>query len=294
MVRIPADQEREPLARLVAATQLSDAEMTVILRDAARESEHIIKRYGDTFSARVRAAQLDLARTQRQMWATVGSQVSVAIGDGVDAAAESVAFLNEVLMDAVGGTTAFWSQSLLAQARSGIPALLARRENGIGLSDRVYRNSVLANNRIGHIIDGQIASGASAREIANRIRQFIDPATPGGASYAAMRLGRTELNNAFHTTSKNIGASQPWVNGQKWNLSGSHPKPDACDEYAHEDHDGLGPGVFKPTNVPGKPHPQCLCFITPVTPSREAFVKAFNSGQYDDYISGQMGCSAVA
>lgn len=269
--------------------------MRQLLKDASREAEQIVKMHGKGagIGARVRQAQLDLARQQRQMWASVGHQARVAIGDGVDAAADSISFMNEVMLNAVGGASEFWRGALLAQARSGIPTLLARRENGITLSDRVYRNAALSSGKIDSMINGMIVNGASAREIATRVRGFIDPATPGGASYAAMRLGRSELNNAFHTTSINVGKSQPWVKGQKWNLSGSHPKPDLCDEYASQ-RNGMGPGVFAPGDVPAKPHPQCLCYITAVTPSREEFIKNFTAGKYDHYIDRQMGCSSVA
>lgn len=271
--------------------QVSDNEMRAILRDASREAERLIARQGVGIGGKARTAQLGLARIQRELWATVHSQVKVGIGDGADAAAESSSYLNELMFNEVGATTSWWRQSLLAQARAGIPNLISRKENGITLSQRVYRTSVGSTGVLQKMINGMITNGASAREIATRARDFISPDVPGGASYAAMRLGRTELNNAFHQTSVRIGASQPWVIGQKWNISSSHPKPDECDEYAAHD-EGKGRGVFGPTSVPGKPHPQCFCFITAVTPSREEFVKNFHSGKYDEHLNS-MGCGVA-
>lgn len=292
-MRIDPADERAPLNAVVSALRVTDDEMKAILRAAARESAAILRKYNlDTFSGKVRAAQLDLARLQRQMWAAVGDMTRVGIGDGADAAASSLAFLNDTMMAAVGGGTIGWADALLAQARAGIPALLARRSNGYTLSERVYKNAALSSGRIDSMIDGLVASGASAREIASRVVGFIDPNTPGGASYAAMRLGRTELNNAFHTTTVRLAADQPWVVGMRWNLSGSHPRTDICNDLADRS-SNLGRGVYAKGDVPGKPHPHCLCYVTPVTPDRKQFINNFNNGHYDNYLNS-VGCSAVA
>ena len=55
----------------------------------------------------------------------------------------------------------------------------------------------------------------------------------------------------------------PWVDGVKWNLSASHPKPDICDDWATQDSDGLGAGCYLPRNAPVD-HPNGLCFLTDV------------------------------
>jgi hypothetical protein len=123
---------------------------------------------------------------------------------------------------------------------------------------------------------------ANSRELARLVRNYIHPDTPGGVSYAAQRLARTEINNAFHTTSLRHYNEQPWVEGVKWSLSSSHPHADACDEYATEVHfRGGEPGVYKPEDTPSKPHPQCFCYVSPVTMSDEAFIRAFNAGEFD-------------
>lgn len=287
----PAD-ERVPLKRLVDALRLNDAEMAEVLRLAARESEQILRKYNlETFSGKVRQAQLDLARVQRQLWASVGDMTRIGIGDGADAAAESAAFLDNLMFEAVGGTATFWREALLAQARAGIPNIISRRLNNVSLSERVYKNGLVSSGRISDMIDGLIGSGASAKEIARRVVGFIDPNTPGGASYAAMRLGRTELNNAFHTTTVRLNEDKPWVRGMQWRLSGSHPKPDICNSYASQS-SPLGAGVYAAGDVPTKPHPQCLCFVVPVTVSRKDFINSFNAGHYDNYLNG-LGCRSA-
>ena len=86
-----------------------------------------------------------------------------------------------------------------------------------------------------------------------------------------MRLARSELNNAFH--SRQIAAAQkPWVLGVKWNLSKSHPRKDECDRYATENAHQLGRGVFPKSDVPSKPHPHCLCFMTYEMQDEDDFV----------------------
>lgn len=77
----------------------------------------------------------------------------------------------------------------------------------------------------------------------------------------------------------------PWVEGMKWNLSESHPRPDPCDDFAKEDHDDLGPGIFKPGNVPPKPHPQCFCYVTAVMLDDEAFLDRLVEGRYDRFLN---------
>jgi hypothetical protein len=79
------------------------------------------------------------------------------------------------------------------------------------------------------------------------------------ARYQARVIARTETVEAFRDTYKETTARQPYVVGYRWQLSGSHPRPDECDAYANQDVDGLGPGGYLPGNVPSSPHPHDLC-----------------------------------
>lgn len=282
-----AADSRDPLVRLLTATRISDAEMRTMLRDSAKEAERLIARSGS-----VRAAQLGVAAQQREMWSNVENYARVNIGDGADAASESAAYLTEVMMGKNGLAAEGYRHAVLAQGRAGIEGIISRGTNGIPLSQTVYNTSVKTGATLDRTINAMILNGASAREIATRVSGFINPDTPGGVSYAAMRLGRSELNNAFHTTSVRLANVNPMVEAMQWNLSGSHPKADACDAYAHDVHMRRGdPGVFAKDEVPNKPHPQCFCYVTPVTLSDEEFVRAFNKGKYDSYIDQTMGCS---
>jgi hypothetical protein len=79
------------------------------------------------------------------------------------------------------------------------------------------------------------------------------------ARYQARVIARTETVEAFRDVYKETTARQPYVVGYRWQLSGSHPRPDECDVYASQDVDGLGPGGYLPGNIPSSPHPHDLC-----------------------------------
>lgn len=286
---------RDPLNAVLRAHRITDAEMRTLLRDSAREAKVILSRYGDGIGSEVRRAQLEVARNQQLMWRSVGHLTQVGIGDGADAASDSVFRLMDVYLNGLGYATENMRMAILAQGRAGIENLLSRRVNGIPLSEQVYKTSVQSGQRLARTIDALVLNGASAKEIANAVFKYIDPATPGGASYAAMRLGRTELNNAFHTTSLQHYQQNPFIETVGWRLSGSHPKPDKCDEYANGTHfKGGGPGEYKPDDVPDKPHPQCFCYLEPGVADDDAFVKNFKAGRYNNYIDRQLSGVVVS
>jgi hypothetical protein len=132
-----------------------------------------------------------------------------------------------------------------------------------------------------------ILSGESWKELGDRVKGSINPNVRGGVAYAAKRLGRTELNNAFHTAQRVAHEKEPWVDSFVWHLSGSHSTPDECDEYAREVHYPGGlPGHFQKGSLPNKPHPQCLCYTTAESIDEDSFVNAFLDGKYDTYLDG--------
>jgi hypothetical protein len=271
---------------MLRAQQMTDVEMRRLLRDSAREARIIIERHGDGIGREVRQAQLEIARSQQLMWRRAGGVAANGVERGAVAASESFAKLMRIYLSSMGVDAASVEAMILAQGRAGIAALLARGAANIPLSQQVYRTSVQSGQQLDRMLNALILNGASAKEIAQRVYKFVDPLTPGGSSYAAMRLGRTELNNAFHTTSKQRYQDNPFIDGVKWSLSKSHPKPDLCDQYAGK--------VFDPDEVPDKPHPQCFCYLEPQVPSDAQFKREFKAGKYDGYIDNQIAGSAVS
>lgn len=265
----------------LAREQLTvDREIAAILRDAAIAGERLfLSRTSDNISSRVFRAQvtaavLELRREQARMWGDITGTTRRAIARASRAAAEQGIAMDQMLEVALPTSAIpIYRQYLEHAARVGIDSVLSKRENNIALSARVYRTRVLAQGQVDREIFRLLALGRPQREIAAAVRKFIRPDVPGGVSYAAQRLGRTEVQNAFHATQRAYAVNNPYVRAMKWELSGSHPKPDECDQYASEDGYRMGSGVFPVDNVPDKPHPQCLCFLTNITPSREEFIQ---------------------
>lgn len=127
-------------------------------------------------------------------------------------------------------------------------------------------------------INSHIAQGASAKRLADAVKHSIKPSVPGGVSHAAMRLARTEINNAFHSQAIASMQDEPWVIGVEWNLSRQHPadQRDICDQYADI-------RIFDKTKVPPKPHPNCRCYITSVLEDFQIFANKLRAGAYNEY-----------
>jgi hypothetical protein len=131
------------------------------------------------------------------------------------------------------------------------------------LSRKVYHTAALSKGQLNRMINYHLARESSGRELAHDVRQFVRPDVSGGIRSASLRLGRTELNNAFHAVSVDQARKNPYVTGMRWHTSGSHPRPDHCDDYAGQ--------VFELHEVPNKPHPNCFCYVTPETITSSQF-----------------------
>jgi hypothetical protein len=273
-----------PLRPYLTVQAKYDRAIRAALQRAALDTAKRIRTLDTTpgVGAQVRAAQLrvTLRAINDELAATYRGTITPTIVRGQREAAEAAQkasdAIDRVLFRAVGEQAAdVLLESFQATARRGISTDAARRRRE--LSSRVIHNLRDVVEEVEKTIRSGIISGLSPRELARDVFKFISPTTPGGASYAAMRLARTEINNAFHEQQIRA-ANKPWVEGVKWNLSGSHPRPDQCNDYASQS-DGLGRGVFKTGDVPSKPHPQCLCYLTYETLSPSAFLDALSTGK---------------
>jgi GNAT superfamily N-acetyltransferase len=163
------------------------------------------------------------------------------------------------------------------RAASGVEAALRRMEGTsyTPLSKSVYNTAKLSKGWVDDKINQALLSGWDAKRLAKEISSSIDPRVPGGVSYAANRLARTEINNAFHASAAKRYADSGLVEAVDWHLSSSHPEGDICDTFAAE-------GPYPVNKVPKKPHPHCYCFITPALPTEEQFMANLLAGKYDD------------
>lgn len=268
------------------------------MRDGANEAERMVRRLGrvDGLPAEIRRAQYEqslraLRSLQRDLWGQVDGVTVRSINRSIDLGAAGTRRLDRFLEESIKGRRGeilinnVTGNTFNIAARNSVFNVTSRLKNGIDLSKLVYRNEALANGKVAATINRGLILNRSAKEIADTVRKYIHPNVPGGQSYAAMRLGRTEINNAFHQTTIDAAKNEPWVEGFKWNLSASHSHPDPCNDYATQDDDDLGSGVFKRSNVPAKPHPQCLCYITAITVDIDVFINNLVGGKYNKWIN---------
>lgn len=268
----------------------TDIRIRTILIEAAESANDQVSalQNNSTFSAGVRTAQLRLTMsTIKDILNDLFNGITPVIRDGQKKEAEvAVQALSETdrqyLEDAFQNTRDVRdfidSQKLQAKIQV-INALNRVTKSDRPLSQRVYRTKALAQKWVQRDVTIEIAKGSSAKEIAKVVRKHIRPNTPGGVSYAALRLGRTELNNAFHATSITMAEKRPWINGMKWYLSKTHDFKDdcLCETYAGK--------IFPMQNVPPKPHPQCRCFVVPELEPVDVFINNLTTGRYNDWIN---------
>lgn len=274
----PSPKELQPYRRVQASTE---RQLQTILEQTARSIRKRINSLPVGVGGQVRAAQLTttlaaIKKLQSYMWTgNIQPAVSRGIKDAEDAAETAVEMMTRVAYAALSDAAAeALTRGLKAAAESGLKSDAARKVRE--LSSRVYRQRALHEGKVEQLIREGLIANLSAKELASSVYKYVSPTTPGGASYAAMRLARTEVNNAFHERQL-MGAERPGVKAVKWNLSGSHKVPDLCNEYASHG----GNGQWAVGKVPDKPHPQCFCYLTYITQSSEEFQKALADGDFD-------------
>lgn len=290
-----------PLKKYLQLQIKNDREVLSLLRSMKGDvDKSLASLRGSAIGATVRREQFRLA--QRVIEDAINAtwiKLSDAIESASLVAARDAVLVNGELDRALtsaglsAAQRAALTASNIAQSQQAVRHALNRHfdETGaqkIPLSEKVYRSRQLVKGEVDRLVESALARGLSAKEFAKEVSGFIRPDTPGGVRYAAMRLSRTEINNAFHYAQTRDNAMKPWVSGQKWHLSGSHPKPDECNQFAEQNKFDLGVGIFPAGDVPAKPHPHCLCFITPETVGEEEWIKQFKAGQYDDYLNSRM------
>ena len=288
--RVQVATDQQIIAMLADAAEAMRGDLARILSKATTLSETI--RYQQM--AQVRKALLE---HQAQVLRKVGKVVEAR---RLEAAARAIQLGNAMdayVLDKLGENQL--AHEVLNNLKYGLGrttevALARMNYSYTDLSQRIYVNDVWLGSRIDKQISSLLAQGKSARDFAADAAGWFDPNVPGGVRYASMRLARSEINNAFHAVSVQQVQDKPWVNGMKWNLSGSHPKADICDQYAKEDHDKLGPGVFPKEDVPRKPHPHCYCYVTPAQIDEDEFLDSLVNGKYDKWIDKQRATANVS
>ncbi len=170
-----------------------------------------------------------------------------------------------------------------------LEAFLSRQEQGLGLSDRVWRYTDMFRREIELGLDLGIRSGHDARQMASSLKQYLlhhdklfrrvrdehgqltlsraaADFHPGRGVYRssymnALRLTATETNMAYRTADHDRWQQLDFVVGQDVRCSDTnHTQPDICDTLA-----GRYPKDFVFTGW----HPFCRCYVVPVLKTEE-------------------------
>lgn len=279
-----------PIATYARVTRVTDRYLLQLLADAAKDAEKEARLLAATeqFGKMTKAAQQRLIvnklhKSMHDLYERIGHLTIFGEREAARAADEAMDFLQNKAWKGVRKDLLDRRRLIQRQADAGLESFISRSENAVRLSSLVYKNWQFSRGIVNREVSKALLRGLNATDFARIVAATIDPGVSGGVSYAAMRLARTEINNAFHFTSIRYTREMPWVEGYRWNLSGSHPHLDVCNDMANANHDGIGRGVYKKGNVPGKPHPHCLCYITTVTADSGTFERQLRNGSYDRY-----------
>lgn len=281
------------LQGLVEPTRITEGitnrQMAIVLKDASKEAQTFIASTTgkSSFTNLTRSKQLAAIKAgidpiSTELWTQTGKLTEVGMFANARLAVDQ-AIDRDFFAGMPGNAAAQYARDLHIEASAGVQSVLSRRTNGYTLSERIYANGQRTTAQVGRIVERGLVLQRSAREIAGATRKFFAPNVPGGASYAAMRLARTEINNAHHHSTIRQGQLRPWVLGFRWNLSNTHPVRDPCDDLAEADN-GMGPGIWDKRDAPDRPHPQCLCYLTVEQLPDDQLIDNIANGQYDDWL----------
>jgi hypothetical protein len=278
---------RKWLNKFLNISEKYDRIVKLILLQGAEDARNrlIDLEFQKTFSAGVRAAQIRLAMNEiRIIHAQIFGDMIPIIKDGhkdaASIASEGLSEIDREYLEQVFRTkrnTQDWIDSQKRSAQLGVAHAISRvTKSEKPLSARVYRSRSLANQWVQRVVTSAILRGDSAKDIAKSVSGHINPATPGGTAYAALRLGRTELSNAFHATAITQAEDRPWIDSMEWNLSSTHVLQNCQCELLRQVR------FFPIGKVPEKPHPHCRCFVTPVLEPFDTFLMKYKAGYYQD------------
>lgn len=289
-IRMRVTPAENPLGTFLRKTESTDRALLRLLAEAAQDAKNAALKLEKSalIGAKARAAQQRLIEKElydslHRVYENIGyltifgeKQASLAAADAMDTLTAKVWGSTKKMQDL--------QREFTRTARSGIESYVSRQENLVSLSRRIYNGGVYGEGVVKREINKALLRDLSPAEFAKRMESLFKPNAPGGVSYAAMRLARTEINNAFHYTQIRYTREMPWVQAYQWNRSGrATSRPHACSDYANQNNYDMGKGVFPKSEVPSKPHPQCLCFLTTVTMSNGEFERRLRTGAFNTY-----------
>jgi len=178
-------------------------------------------------------------------------------------------------------------------------------EDGLNLSQRIWRLDKQSREGIMRFVYEGIASGNSAWNMAQKVEQYLgagkncpqwawerlftltkqdiasgdrtglfsgDACAGQGVAYNALRLMRNEIQAIHHLGTDMVLGRMPWVEKEEINLSPSHPDIGCeCEDVVIQGEDGTG--VYPKGTITLPIHVQCLCFKTAVLMDPDEFTR---------------------
>ncbi|WP_067936381.1 hypothetical protein [Alicyclobacillus kakegawensis] len=223
----------------------------------------------------------------KDLLSAIYSGIKLAAQDATDGA-EQVAL--DVLKD-VFDTASVRAMFASINEQAVLAVLSRTRNDGLKVSDRIWRTSQSARNALTKMVEDAVTRGLNSRVLARQVQQYLQPGVwtafkdetrrnlkvPRDVSMEAMRLAVTELHHAFHEGAVQSYRATPSYEGVYWRLSSNHPHTDICDTYATHD----GNGFWKEGDEPSKPHPWCRCVIVPRLEDTAQFVQRLRQWTQD-------------
>jgi len=186
-----------------------------------------------------------------------------------------------------------------------------RWDDGLNLSERLWKLDGTMKKNLQTIIEQSVNQGKSAVEFSRAVEDYLDrpgkpwrtdikPGLEAGdtvktsdgrtytikqpratVKYNALRLARTETNQAYHRAQQVSDKESDVVKGTKWNLSASHPQyppsynyrgyNEICDYRAKANHHNKGAGVYPAGETPYD-HPNGFCYLTSVLRKKDELI----------------------
>lgn len=259
------------------------------------------------------AARAELEALYRETAARIGEAIRARAGEGGSVRLTQLQDLlrqvEDRLRDLETGRDALLGNSLASAASLGVAPFAATvggaarmqihdealrfvrtfvAEDGLQLSDRIWRLNRGARDAVTHAIERAVieghGAGQAAREFLSRGQAVPEDIAgkmgaaeasgmaraagdgllkdPGNALDHAMRLFRTEINRAHGEAYMRSGEGHPEFGGWRFLLAPGHPKPDICDLLSSQNVHGLGAGVYPSREkCPWPAHPNTLSFV---------------------------------
>ncbi len=158
-----------------------------------------------------------------------------------------------------------------------LKAFQQRKDKGLNLSQRLWNQSAEMKKELEYAISSAIQKGVSASTLSKRLSKYLHdfPSLKADykerfgkavdirdCEYRSIRLARSEINMAYRTAEQLRWNQFDFVVGFEIKLSGSHPRPDICDDLK-----GKYPKSFKFTGW----HPNCFCYCIPILKTEDEF-----------------------